>query len=141
MQNQTHTQQYQPLNFFDSLDSKDFYKRIAEFNTQACIKILSSENQIKWTESIIECTLKDTHDEAKQIYEIAKSIRVEYIEVAVSDLERLSESVNKNQLSDLKDGPNAVIEYLFACIFQIDLFDVAKELLARYKKQLSTKKK
>ncbi|NWF87923.1 MAG: hypothetical protein HXY50_00510 [Ignavibacteriaceae bacterium] len=122
-------------NFFDALDSMQFSNsKLDQFNTNALTEILSSVTESKWVASVISSALQEK-EEAKQIYSIAESIRLEYIGNTVSDLDLLFKGLA--EFSDRqKEKVNPIIDYLYRCVYGIDLFEVAKELLVRYKENL-----
>lgn len=119
-------------NYFDAVDSMEFSKELRKFNTDMLIKILSY-SESDWINSVITSALEE-EVEAKQIYSIAESIRLEYIENTVSDLELLLKQLPTLQ-DRQKERLNPISDYLFSCVYGIDLFDVAKELLVRYKER------
>lgn len=119
-------------NYYDALKSLEFSKELDAFNTRMAIKVLSTSEK-NWVESVITSAL-EKEEEAKQIYSIAESIRLEYNENTLKDIEPLEDLLS--ELSDKeKRTVRPAIDYLHQCIYGIDLFDVAKELLIMYKQR------
>lgn len=121
-------------NYFDALKSLEFSKELDAFGTNMLIKVIST-TEADWINSVISSALEE-EEEAKQIYSIAESIRIEYIGNTESDIKRLSEAVS-SMLDGDKIKVNPILDYLNGFIYGIDLFDVAKELLIRYKQRIS----
>lgn len=120
-------------NYFDALKSLEFLKEQQSFNTNMLIKVLST-TEADWINSVISSALEE-EEEAKQIYSIAESIRIEYIGNTERDIKRLSEVVSSSMLDGDKRRVHPILDYLNGFIYGIDLFDVAKELLKSYKQR------
>lgn len=129
--NQPAAAEERPVNYFDALDSMQFGRELDAFNTKMLIEVLST-TEADWIISVIASAL-ELEEEAKQIYLIAESIRLEYIENTVSDLKLLFKNVSVLEGDKIK--VNTIGNYLSRCMYGIDLYDVAKELLVRYKEK------
>ncbi|HCY77748.1 MAG TPA: hypothetical protein DHV28_17695 [Ignavibacteriales bacterium] len=127
------------LNHFDALNSarfsEEFNKAKQKFNTDALINIFSSYHETadkEWLEGAIESALEE-EDEAKQIFNLAESIRIEYLSGSISAVDEIYEAIQKTVDKNKRYRLEVIIDYLMSSLYEIDLFDVAKELILRYR--------
>jgi len=71
-------------------------------------------------------------EEAKQIFNLAESIRIEYLGGSISAVDEIYEAIQKAVDKDKRYRLELIVDYLMSSLYEIDLFDVAKELILRY---------
>lgn len=124
---------FHALNSLSSSEKKGSGR--AKYNTDALINIFARYNKTAdkdWLEGIIEFALEEK-DEAKQIYELAETIRIEYIEQTITDVDKIGDLIRKYVSKDNQYDLFLIIDYLMSSLYEIDLYDVAKELVLRYR--------
>ncbi len=126
------------LNHFHALNSLLLRDNNGEltrkFNTDALIKIFSSYHETAdkgWLEGSIKSALEEK-EEAKQIFNLAESIRIEYLGGSISAVDEIYEAIQKAVDKDKRYRLELIVDYLMSSLYEIDLFDVAKELILRY---------
>jgi len=125
------------INHFDALNSisdktREAFKKI---NTDALIEVFGTYDKTAdkdWLEGSIETAL-DEKDEAKQIYNLAEILRLEYIEASISDVKSIDNAFQNCNDERQKKNISFTCSHLLSSLYDIDLFEVAKELIARYK--------
>lgn len=125
------------INHFDALNSisdktREAFKKI---NTDALIEVFGTYDKTadkEWLEGSIETALKEK-DKAKQIYTLAETLRLEYIEASLKDVDDIAKTFRNCEDKRQKNNVDFTCNYLTSTLYNIDLFEVAKELIARYK--------
>ncbi len=93
------------------------------FTNTVCDFILAEEGGLF---EEIDNIMNQTKEESKQLYLLAEFIRSDYVDLS---------------LSELRDIKNRVIEtFVTSIIFNIDCFEVAKQLMNNHKQNLKLKK-
>jgi hypothetical protein len=127
------------LNHFHALNSILVMEKIGEtrnkINTDALIEIFGTYDKTAdkdWLIGSIESALEEK-DEAKQIFNLAEALRIDYLSSSISDVESIQKAIDKVIEEDKQHRLYLIIDYLMSSLYEIDLFDVAQELIARYK--------